>query len=432
MATIAERLLGEAVGRPVSPGEIHRVPVDLAFGHDMTLPPAIDEFERLGVDGVFDPDRVAVVPDHLVPAYDDTSASLYTACEEFADEHDTVFYPQSETGQEHVVLPEDGLLGPGDVAVGADSHSCTHGAVGAFSTGVGSTDLAFAMAFGWLWLRVPETTRVEFVGDPGEWVSGKDLVLAALGELGVDGAVYHAIEFVGPAMADLPMDERFTVANMTIEAGGVTGFVSPDERTRAYAEQRHDEFTLHEHDPDAEFAQTVTVDCDGMEPQVATPDLPENAVPVSQLQAEGVPVDQAVVGSCTNSRERDLRVAAEVLDGREVADGVRLIVTPGSRDLERKCVEEGWTTTFLAAGATMENPGCGACFGARTGVLDEAEVAVSTTNRNFTGRMGDPTSEVYLASPATVAASALYGEITDPREIETARHPDLVADGGAP
>ncbi|WP_199174898.1 3-isopropylmalate dehydratase large subunit [Halegenticoccus soli] len=418
MPTIAEQILSAKVGRPVEPGEIVRAPVDFAFGHDITLPPAIEEFERLGVETVFDPERIAVIPDHLVPAHNEYAAELYGACEAFAAEHGTVFYPQGSQGQEHVVVPEDGLVKPGDLMVGADSHSCTEGALGAFATGVGSTDLAFAMAFGWLWLRVPETTRVEFVGEPDPWVCGKDLVLAALAELGVDGAVSHAIEFGGPVVRDLPMDDRFTLANMAIEAGAATGIVEPDGITRAFADAHAGgEYAIYVPDDDAEYATVATIDCDGMEPRVAVPNLPANAVSVSEVQTEGVEIDQAVIGSCTNGRESDLRAAAEVLDGSEVAEGVRLIVTPGSRRLERLCVEEGWTATFLDAGATMENPGCGACFGQRTGVLDAGEIAVSTTNRNFTGRMGHPESEVYLASPAVAAASAVAGEIAHPEEV---------------
>lgn len=417
MATIAEQILSEKTGRDVTPGEILRVPVDFAFGHDVTLPPAIEEFERLDVETVFDPDRVAVVPDHLIPAHSDHAAEQYTACREFAEEHDTIFYPQGRQGQEHVVIPEDGLVAPGEVMVGADSHTCTEGALGAFATGVGSTDLAFAMAFGWLWFRVPETTRVEYVGDPGPWVSGKDLVLETLGELGVDGAVSHALEFGGPVVADLPMDERFTLANMAVEAGAATGLVEPDATTAAFADEHaRRDYTLYAPD-DPEYENRVEIDCEGMEPRVAAPNLPANVAPVSEVRDRGVEIDQAVVGSCTNGRERDLRTAAEILDGKEVADDVRLIITPGSQRLERESIEEGWTTTFLDAGATMENPGCGACFGMRTGVLDKGEVAVSTTNRNFTGRMGHPDSEVYLASPAVAAASAVAGEIVHPEEV---------------
>jgi len=418
MGTIAEEIVSHQIKRDVSPGEMIKLPIDLAFGHDITLPPAITEFERLGVNSVFDSDSVAVLPDHLVPAHSEHAAELYTACKEFAETYDTVFYPQGSQGQEHVVIPEDGLVNPGDVIVGADSHSCTEGAMGVYSLGVGSTDLAFAMAFGWVWARVPETIRIDYVGELPNWVSGKDLALATVSELGVDGAVYEVLEFGGPALRDLSMDERFTLSNMAIEAGAATGIVEPDETTAAFADTHCESgYTLHTPTADATYSETLTIDCSKLEPQIAVPSLPENAHPVSAVRSEGVEIDQAVIGSCTNGRCSDLRVAAEILDGETVDDDVRLIVTPGSQDIERKSVDEGWTAIFLDANATMENPGCGACFGMRTGVLDEDEVAVSTTNRNFTGRMGDPSSAVYLASPAVAAASAVAGEIVHPAEV---------------
>lgn len=418
MGTIAEKVISEKVGRGVEPGEIVQLPVDFAFGHDVTLPPAISEFERLPVDSVFDSESVGVIPDHLVPAHDEHAAELYSQCKEFATTHNTVFYPQGTQGQEHVVIPEDGHVAPGDVVVGADSHTCTEGAIGAYGMGVGSTDLAHAMAFGWVWARVPETTRIEYVGSPGDWISGKDLVLATLGEICVDGAVYHALEYAGPAIADLSMDERFTVANMAIEAGAATGIVVPDETTAEFADVHTDgDYDLYTPSEDATYKNRVTIDVDDLEPQVATPTLPENAKPVADVQSEGVDVDQAVIGSCTNGRRRDLEVAAEVLADNDVADGVRLIITPGSQEIEEESLANGWTKTFLKAGATMENPGCGACFGMRTGVLDDNEVAISTTNRNFNGRMGAPSSEVYLASPAVAAASAVAGEIVHPAEV---------------
>jgi 3-isopropylmalate/(R)-2-methylmalate dehydratase large subunit len=290
--------------------------------------------------------------------------------------------------------------------------------MGVYSLGVGSTDLAFAMAFGWVWARVPETVRIEYVGELADWVSGKDLALATVGELGVDGAVYEVLEFGGPVISDLSMDDRFTLSNMAIEAGAATGIVEPDGTTAAFADDHcESDYTLYTPSADATYSKTVTIDCTDLEPQVALPNLPENTKPVSAVQSAGVEIDQAVIGSCTNGRRSDLEVAAEILDGETVDDDVRLIVTPGSQALERESIEEGWTATFLDANATMENPGCGACFGMRTGVLDEDEVAVSTTNRNFTGRMGDPSSEVSLASPAVASASAVVGEIIHPAEV---------------
>lgn len=417
MPTIAESILSDQLGKPVEPGDIEKFSIDLAFGHDMTLPAAIEEFNQLGVETVFDPDAVAIIPDHLVPPHNEHAAGLYSACKEFAEKHDTIFYPQGNQGQEHVVIPEDGLVKPGDIVVGADSHTCTEGALGAFAVGVGSTDLAFAMAFGWLWLRVPETTRVDFVGDCREWTEPKDLVLRLLAEIGADGAVGHALEFGGDAVRGLDMDGRLTLSNMAIEAGGATGLVEPDKVTEQYATDRvNEEFIIHTpNNPD--YEQHITIDCKGLEPQLAVPESPANVVPISDPIVSNVEIDQAVIGSCTNSRERDLRLAATVLENQTVADGVRLIITPGSQRLERLAIREGWTETFLEAGATMENPGCGACFGMRTGVLDKNERAISTTNRNFPGRMGDPTSAVYLANPAVAAASAITGTITHPQEV---------------
>jgi 3-isopropylmalate/(R)-2-methylmalate dehydratase large subunit len=415
MSTLVEQILSDRADQEVSPGDIVRIPVDFTFGNDLSFPPAIGEFERFDPDAVFDPDRVAITFDHVYPAHNENAAGSHERLEAFAEEYEVTI----EREQEHIVLPEKGYIKPGDIVIGADSHSCTPGALGAFATGVGSTDLAFVLAFGWTWIRVPETTRVEFEGTPGAYVEGKDLVLMALSELGVDGAVYHAIEFGGPLVKDLSMAERFTLTNMAIEAGGQTGLIESDETTREYADEHTDgDYHFYKADPDAAVANRVTVDCDGMEPQVAVPPSPANATPVSDVQARDIEIDQAVVGSCTNGRARDIEMAAEILEGNEVDDGVRLIVTPGTRRIEQKSMEEGWSETFIRAGATMTNPGCGACYGDHVGVLGPDEVAVSTTNRNFTGRMGDPTSEVYLASPAVVAASAVAGRIVHPEEVE--------------
>ncbi|WP_336022788.1 aconitase/3-isopropylmalate dehydratase large subunit family protein [Halobellus salinisoli] len=418
MSTVAEKTLSQKIKGTVTPGDIVEVPIDFTSGHEFSLPPAIDEFERINVDTVFDPDSVAVIPDHLTPSPNQRAITLYNRCKEFAMKHNTLFYPQGTQSQEHVHIPEEGLITPGDVMLAADSHSCTHGAIGVFGSGVGSTDMAYAMAFGELWLQVPDTVRFEFVGDPETWVSGKDLILAAIGRVGISGALNKAVEYGGPVVGDLPMDERFTMANMTIEMGGVTGFVDPDRRTRKYVDRRTDaEYQLHSPDPDADYALTYTIDCDDLEPQVAKPHQVSNVASLSELQDPEVQVDQAVIGSCTNGREADLRTAAKVLSGNTVDADVRLIITPGSQRLERLCIEEGLTETFLEAGATMENPGCGACFGMRTGALGPGEVAVSTTNRNVRGRMGHRSSEVYLASPAVAAASAVTGRLTHPSEV---------------
>ncbi len=417
MSTIAEQILSTQVDRPVTPGEIAKVPVDFVFGHDVTLPPAIEEFDRLDVETVFDPDSIAVIPDHLVPAHDEHAASLYAQCKRFATEHDTVFYPQGTQGQEHVVIPEDGLVTPGDVVVGADSHTCTEGALGTFSIGVGSTDIAFAMAFGWLWVQVPETTRITMHGDPAPWTSAKDLALEYVSQLGADGAVGHALEFGGETVWNLEMDGRFTLSNMAVEVGAGTGIIEPDATTAEFVEQHADAPGTYYHPENPDYETELTIDCEGLEPRVAVPDNPANVRSVTDDAVRGTEIDQAVIGSCTNGRENDLRTAARILEENEVAQDVRLIITPGSKRIEQLAISEGWTETFLAAGATMETPGCGACFGMRTGVLGEDEVAVSTTNRNFPGRMGHQTSSVYLASPAVAAASAVTGEITHPGEV---------------
>lgn len=414
--TIAEKILSEKSGTDARPGDIVKVEYDVAASHDLSTPQGVERLDDWGA-SVADPDRIAIVPDHMVPSHNEIAQHNYTTCVEFAAregiEH---FYPQSETGLMHAVLPEDGVVKPGDVVIGSDSHTVTYGALGAFSTGISYTDLAFAWAEGWTWLRVPETVRLEYEGEPSEWVRGKDLVLHTLGMLGVDGAVYQALEFGGPLLSEVPMDDRFSMSNMAIEAGAMVGLFEPDRTMFEYASERVDgEFTCHESDDDAEYDRTLTVDCEGLEPQVAVPSLPANARDVGEVA--GVEIDQAVVGSCTNCREEDLRVAAEVLDGRTIADGVRLIVTPGSRKIQQTALEEGWMETFHAAGATFGSPGCGACFGEHIGVLDEGEVAVSTTNRNFVGRMGANSSEVYLSNPAVAAASAIAGELVHPEEV---------------
>ena len=414
MPTLSEQILSDAAGESVAAGDIIRAPVDFTFGNDISLPPAITEFERFDEASVFDPERVGVFLDHLYPAHTEHAAELHATCREFAEEHGCIITAE----QEHAIVAEEGYVGPGDVMIASDSHTCTAGALGAFAAGVGSTDLAFILATGWAWLRVPETTKVEFTGTPGEYVEAKDLTLAAIGELGVDGAIYHALEFTGDAIGSLSMDERFTLTNMAIEAGAKTGIVEPDEVTEAYANAHYgDDFELYTSDDEAEFVNRVQIDCDSLEPQVAVPASPANNVPVSKIQRDGVDIDQAVVGSCTNGRASDLRRAAEILEDNSVAPGVKLIVTPATEQIQSKSLAEGWTETFLNAGAIMENPGCGACFGQRTGILGPDEVAVSTTNRNFTGRMGDPSSEVFLASPSVAAASAIAGQIVHPEEV---------------
>jgi len=415
--TIAEKILSEKTGSPVEPGDIVKVEYDVVASHDLSTPSGIRRLEEIGGGDVKYPDRVAIVPDHLIPSHNERAQHNYTMCKEFADEQgiDT-FYPQKDTGLMHAVLPEDGVVKPGDIVIGSDSHTVTYGALNVFSTGISYTDLAFAWTEGWTWFRVPETVRLEYTGNPSEWVVGKDLVLYTLGEIGVDGAVYQAMEFGGPLLEEMSMDSKFSMANMAIEAGGMVGLFEPDDVMREYARDHvNDEYTFHASDDDADYVDTIGLDCDDLEPQIAVPSLPGNARPISEV--EGVKVHQAVVGSCTNCREEDLRQAAEVLEGRQIHPDVRMYVTPGTQALASKAYEEGWMEAFHRAGANVGSPGCGACFGEHVGVLDEDEVAVSTTNRNFVGRMGPKSSDVYLSNPAVAAASAITGEITHPEKV---------------
>lgn len=416
--TIVEKAIADKTDSEVEPGDIVKVEYDLAANHDIHTPPAVDRLNEWNVDEVADPDRVAIVPDHLIPAHDDSSQHNYTVCKEFAHEQGIEkFYPQRDTGLMHAVLPEDGHVKPGDIVLAADSHTITYGAVGALSAGVGITDLAFAWAEGWTWLRVPETVRLEYHGSPQEWVRGKDIVLHTLNELGEDGTVYKSVEYAGPLLEELPMDDRFSISNMSIEFGAQYAIFEPDQVMKNYVTDRVDDpdITFYESDEDASYDEVVEFDCEGLEPQVAVPDSPSNGRPISEV--ENVSIDQAVVGSCTNCRVEDLRQAAEILDGNEIDPDVRMYITPGSQQIERKAFEEGWMETFHKAGANIGEPGCGACFGVRLGVLDENEVAITSTNRNFVGRMGANSSDVYLANPAVAAASAVTGEITHPEEV---------------
>jgi 3-isopropylmalate/(R)-2-methylmalate dehydratase large subunit len=414
--TIAEKILSEKSGTDARPGEIVKIEYDVAASHDLSTPQGVKRLDAWEA-SVKDPDRLAVVPDHMIPSHNERSQRNYTICVEFAEREGIKnFYRQNETGLMHAVLPEDGIVKPGDVVIGSDSHTVTYGALGAFATGISYTDLAFAWAEGWTWLRVPKTIRIDYTGEPNDWVRGKDLILHTLGKIGVDGAVYKALEFGGPLLEKLPMDDRFSMSNMAIEAGAMVGIFEADDTMQEYAEERVDgRFTCYQSDADAEYDQRLTVDCDGLEPQVAVPSLPANAVPIQDVT--GIKIDQAVVGSCTNCREEDLRVAAEILDGRIIAEDVRMIITPGTRKIQQTALEEGWMEIFNEAGATFGSPGCGACFGEHIGVLDEDEVAVSTTNRNFIGRMGANSSKVYLANPAVAAASAIAGELVHPKEV---------------
>jgi 3-isopropylmalate/(R)-2-methylmalate dehydratase large subunit len=416
--TLAEKILAAHAGLDaVHAGQFVEAKVDVVLSNDITAPIAIREFEKLGVERVFDAGRVVMVPDHFAPNKDIPSAEQCRAMREFARRQELRHYFEvGRMGIEHVLLPEQGLVVPGDVVVGADSHTCTYGALGAFATGMGSTDIAVAMATGQTWMRVPETIRFVYHGELQPWVGGKDLILYTIGLIGVSGAVYMAMEFAGPAAEALSMDGRFTMANMAIEAGGKAGLFAVDDATVAYVDGRATRpYRVFEADPDATYAQIVDVDAARIEPQVAFPHLPQNTRPVSQ--AGNVRIDQAVIGSCTNGRLEDLRVAAEVLRGRQVHPGVRCIVLPGSQQVYLDAVREGLVEAFVEAGAAVSTPTCGPCLGGYMGVLAAGERAVSTTNRNFRGRMGHPDSEVYLAGPAVAAASAVAGRIVHPEGL---------------
>jgi 3-isopropylmalate/(R)-2-methylmalate dehydratase large subunit len=416
--TITEKIIAAHAGRAsVQPGDFVFANVDIALGNDITAPIAIRELAAAGIGRVWDRTRVALVPDHFTPAKDIASAQQAKVLRDFARAQDlTHYWEVGRMGIEHALLPEQGVVGPGDLIIGADSHTCTYGALGAFATGVGSTDLAAAMAIGKVWLRVPESIRFIFTGGRQEWVSGKDLILYTIGKIGVSGALYRAMEFTGPVIAGLPMDDRLSMCNMAIEAGAKNGIVPPDAVTRDYVRGRLErEAVYHAGDADARYVQTFEWDVTGLGPVVACPNLPENVKPVGDLK--GVRLDQVVIGSCTNGRASDLAVAARILKGRRVAAGLRCLIFPATPAIEREALRAGWLETFLEAGAVVSTPTCGPCLGGHMGILAEGEVALATTNRNFTGRMGHPKSQVYLSSPAVAAASAVTGRITHPAEV---------------
>ena len=415
--TLSEKILAAHTGRgKVSPGEFINVKVDLVLSNDITAPIAIKEFNRLGVASVFDPTRVVMVPDHFCPNKDIQSAEQAKMMREFALKHKIVYFEIGQMGIEHVILPEKGLVLPGDVVVGADSHTCTYGALGAFATGMGSTDIAVAMATGEIWMKVPPSIKFIFHGKTGKWVGGKDLILYTIGQIGVDGALYSAMEFHGDAVDSLPMDGRFTIANMAIEAGAKAGIFHVDAKTRRYlkgrASRNYIEYTA---DTNAEYARVIEYDATAIEPQIAFPHLPSNTRPVSR--AGNIKIDQVVIGSCTNGRLDDLRLAASLLKDRKVYAGVRCIIIPGSQQIYMDALKEGLIEIFIKAGAVVSTPTCGPCLGGYMGVLAAGERCLSTTNRNFVGRMGHPSSEVYLANPAVAAATAIMGRIADPQEL---------------
>ncbi|MHB8858457.1 MAG: 3-isopropylmalate dehydratase large subunit [Thermoleophilia bacterium] len=415
---ITEKILARSCGREdVRPGDFINARLDLALANDITAPLAIKEFESAGIERVWDPEKVVMVCDHFVPNKDIKSAEQTKLVRDFARRQGLVnFFDVGRMGIEHVILPEKGLVVPGDVVIGADSHTCTYGALGAFATGVGSTDLAAGMATGEVWLRVPETIRFNYEGEPGRYVTGKDYILYTIGMIGVDGALYQSMEFAGGAIRNLSMDGRFTMCNMAIEAGGKSGIVEPDAVTEEYCRGRVlREPVMLVSDEAAGYTSVIDIDVCTIEPQVAKPHLPSNSVPASELA--GLKIDQVVIGSCTNGRIEDLRMAAEVLKGHKVHPDVRTLVFPGSQLVYRQAMKEGLIDIFVEAEAAVSTPTCGPCLGGHMGILAAGERCVSTTNRNFVGRMGHPESEVYLAGPYVAAATAVAGTVTVPQEV---------------
>lgn len=416
--TITEKILARACGQEeVRAGDFVNARLDLALANDITAPLAIQEFEAAGMTRVWDPEKVVLVCDHFVPNKDIKSAEQAKLVREFARRQGlTNFYDVGRMGIEHVILPEKGLVVPGDVVIGADSHTCTYGALGAFATGVGSTDLAAGMATGEVWLRVPETVRFNYEGEPGRYVTGKDYILYTIGLIGVDGALYQAMEFCGSAIKALSMDGRFTMCNMAIEAGGKNGIVEPDATTEEYCRGRAlREPVMMKSDEGAEYERVIDIDVGSIELQVAKPHLPSNTVPASELA--DLKIDQVVIGSCTNGRIEDLRMAAEVLKGRKVHPDVRAIVFPGSQLVYQQAIGEGLVDVFIDAEVAVSTPTCGPCLGGHMGILAAGERCVSTTNRNFVGRMGHTESEVYLAGPYVAAATAIAGTVAVPEEV---------------
>lgn len=417
--TIAEKILAAHAGLDeVSPGQLVECNLDLVLSNDVTTPIAIKTFNEIGVDKVFDPTRVLIVPDHYTPNKDINSAKQAKAARDFAREQGiTHYWEVGCVGVEHALLPEQGVVGAGDLIIGADSHTCTYGALGAFSTGVGSTDAGVGYATGKAWFKVPESLLFKIEGELAPGVTGKDVILYIIGMIGVDGALYCAMEFTGSAIRSLSMDERLTISNMAIEAGGKAGIIEVDDVTRAYMDGRVERpYTEYHSDPDAQYRKVYEIDAADIPPTVAFPHLPSNTRPVAE--ARDIVIDQAVIGSCTNGRIEDMRQAAAVLRGRKVNPNVRCIIIPATQQVYRQCIDESLTQIFLDANCAVSTPTCGPCLGGYMGVLAPGERSISTTNRNFVGRMGDPTSEVYLSSPAVAAASAVLGHIGLPTDLD--------------
>lgn len=416
--TMTQKILAAHAGLPsVCAGQLIEADLDLVLGNDITSPVAIHEMDKMKVDGVFDKDKIALVLDHFVPNKDIKSAQHCKCVREFACRHDiTNYFDVGEMGIEHALLPEKGLTVAGDVIIGADSHTCTYGALGAFSTGVGSTDMAAGMATGKAWFKVPAAIKFNLTGKPAKWISGKDIILHIIGMIGVDGALYRSMEFTGEGIKNLSMDDRFTICNMAIEAGGKNGIFPVDETALQYMKEHSKrEFTVYEADEDAEYDETYVIDLSRLKPTVSFPHLPSNTRTIDQVGE--VKIDQAVIGSCTNGRIDDIRAAAEILKGKKVAKGVRCIVIPATQAIYLQAMREGLLEIFIEAGAVVSTPTCGPCLGGYMGILAAGERCISTTNRNFVGRMGHVDSEVYLASPAVAAASAVAGKITAPEAV---------------
>ncbi len=416
--TMTQKIFAAAAGLEyVEAGQLISAKLDLVLGNDVTTPVAIKAFQAMKTPTVFDKDKVALVPDHFTPNKDIKSAEHAKMVREFAYKHEiTNYFEVGEMGIEHCLLPEKGLAIPGDVIIGADSHTCTYGALGAFSTGVGSTDMAAGMATGYAWFKVPEAIQFVLKGKPSKWVSGKDVILHIIGMIGVDGALYQSMEFTGEGVAALTMDDRFTIANMAIEAGAKNGIFPVDEKTLDYVKGRTDRAPkVFAADPDAVYSRVIEIDLSALQPTVAFPHLPENTRTIDQVGE--VAIDQVVIGSCTNGRMDDLRIAASILKGKKVKKGVRLIIFPGTQNIFMQAMDEGLAKIFVEAGGVFSTPTCGPCLGGHMGILAEGERALATTNRNFVGRMGHPNSEVYLSSPAVAAASAVAGKIVSPEEV---------------
>ena len=416
--TMTQKILAAHAGlESVKAGQLIEANLDLVLGNDVTTPVAVKAFQNIGVDKVFDKNKVAIIPDHFTPNKDIKSAEHCKIIREFAYEKEVKnYFEVGQMGIEHCLVPEAGLAVPGDVIIGADSHTCTYGALGAFSTGVGSTDMAVGMARGVAWFKVPSALKFVLKNKPAKWVSDKDIILHIIGMIGVDGALYKSMEFCGDGLDYLTMDDRFTIANMAIEAGGKNGIFPVDDKTIEYVKEHSDkEWKKFEADEDAEYDAVYEIDLSALRPTVAFPHLPENTKTIDE--AAGLEIDQVVIGSCTNGRFSDLKIAADILKGKKVDPKLRVIILPGTQKIYLKCLEEGLAKIFVEAGAAFSTPTCGPCLGGHMGILAKGERALSTTNRNFIGRMGHPESEVYLASPAVAAASALTGKITDPETI---------------